>query len=343
MDFDYEAVQDSPSARYRQGRVRFGDIWTSSPLMERRLNEARQLAPFDMSLLLLGETGTGKNLLAQAIHTASRRAKGPFVAKNTSSIPRSLAEDELFGHEPGAFTEARSRRRGLFELAEGGTLLLDEICTMSPSVQAKILTAVEAKQVQRLGGEESIACDVRLICATNADIQEAIATGALREDLYYRLARHTITVPPLRDRPEDIAMLVSRFVDLDNATYNRSVERVSSACMSRLIEHPWPGNVRELRSAVASAVARCGGPELSPEHVFPELDRDTRAGDATAEEDLSLEAAERRHVRRVLAMADWCISEAARVLGIARPTLRAKIAKYGLERLEEPPDPAPNG
>lgn len=339
MGLDDAPMQESPSARYRRGCVAFGDIWSLSPAMVSCLEDARRLAPLDMGILLLGETGTGKNLLAQAIHTASPRVKGIFVAKNTSAIPASLAEDELFGHEPGAFTEAHTRRRGLFEQAHGGTLFLDEISAMSPDVQAKILTAVETKQIQRLGAESKIGCDVRLVCATNASIPEAIASGALREDLYYRLARHTIRVPPLRERPEDMATLVNRFIALDNATYNRSVARASPACMEKLLDHPWPGNLRELRSAIGSAVARCDGTELLPDQVVLGARRVPDADGAPSGEDLSLMSVERRHIRRVLALTGWCISETARVLGISRPTLRAKIAKYRLKRPASAPGP----
>jgi two-component system response regulator GlrR len=311
--------------------VCFADIWTMSSAMIRCLDEARRLAPLDVDLLILGETGTGKNLLAQAVHSASRRAKGPFVAKNVGSIPSALAEDELFGHEAGAFSEARTRRRGLFELASGGTLFFDEIGTMSPDVQAKILSAVELKRIRRLGGEEETQCDVRLICATNADLPKAIASGALREDLYFRLARHILRVPPLRARSEDIPMLVDRFVALDNVTYNRAVRRVTADCVSRLLEYPWPGNLRELRFRISSAVARCDGEELSSDLVFPEAEPE-RDGSIPPRQELSLAEAERRHIRRVLTLTGWCVSEAARELGISRPTLRKKIAKYGLKK-----------
>jgi DNA-binding NtrC family response regulator len=333
MAFDQDTGTDSPSARYRDGRIRFSDIWANSPAMRRCLDAAKRVAPLEIDLLILGETGTGKNLLAQAIHTASRRGKGPFVAKNTAAISPTLAEDELFGHEAGAFDGARTRRRGLFELASGGTLFLDEIGNMSLDVQAKILMAVELKRIQRLGGEADVPCDVRLICATNTDVAEAIASGKFRQDLFYRLAHHILRVPPLRERPEDIPLLIQRFIALDNATYNRAVERVSEECLARLSEYPWPGNVRELRFRVGSAVATCDGTELLSCHVFPDTPSE---GGESERPDLSLAAMERRHIRRILILASGCITEAARILGISRPTLRDKIGRYGLKSPSQP-------
>jgi len=332
-------LDESPSVMYRQGALRFGDLWTASPRMMLCVQTAQSIARLEMDVVILGETGTGKNLLAQAIHNASPRRAGPFLEFNTASIPRALAENELFGHEVGAYTGAERQHPGLFEQANGGTLFLDEIGNMPPELQAKILTSVERKKVRRLGGREETECDVRLLCATNTDVEEAMATGALRKDLYYRLGRCVLHVPSLRERQEDIPLLAERFVALDNASYNRTVERIAPACMLRLLEYPWPGNVRELRAKISFAVAICEGTELLPVHVFPETAARPVAGSgcpapggAAAGDDVSLASVERRHIAKVLAMTGWNIAQSSRLLGITRPTLRDKIARYGLRK-----------
>ncbi|MBM4041879.1 MAG: sigma-54-dependent Fis family transcriptional regulator, partial [Planctomycetes bacterium] len=261
---------ESPSLRYRKGIVQFGDIWTANHSMKLVIETAAHVAPLDMDIVILGETGTGKNLLAQAVHNASPRRRGPFVEFNTGSVDHALAGNELFGHEVGAFTGAEFRHQGLFEQACGGTLFLDEIGNMPVDLQAKILTAVERKKVRRLGGKEEVDCDLRLICATNADVDQALADGVIRKDLYFRLGRCVLHVPPLRERPEDVPLLVERFIALDDRRYNRSVRGVSPACMAKLLEYPWPGNVRELRAKIGFAVALCSGQELSAAHVFQE-------------------------------------------------------------------------
>lgn len=327
-----DSTVESPSVLYRDGKITFDAIWTVSARMRKCLDTARKVAALEMDILILGETGTGKNLIAAAIHNASPRTDGPFVEVNTGAIPQTLAEDALFGHEPEAFTEARSKRRGYFEQADGGTLLLDEIGNMSAEVQAKILTAVERKRIRRLGGEDEVQCDVRLLCATKCDVRQAIAAGAFRDDLYYRIAGHEIRVPPLRERREDIPVLARRFIALDNVNFNRSVERASDACLAAMLDHTWPGNVRELRRRIGSAVALCEGAELLPAHVFPE--GSSQSGEALGGEaqGLSMAAAERRHIEKVLALTGWNISESARVLEITRPTLRSKITLYGLRK-----------
>lgn len=332
-DATYDPEGGSPSAMYLRRELRFGDIWTMSGSMALCLRTARRIAPLDMDVLILGDTGTGKNLLAQAIHNASPRQQCPFVEFNTASVPDGLADSELFGHEAGAFTGAGSRHVGLFEQASRGALFLDEVGNMSLAAQAKILSAVERKRIRRLGGDGEVDCDVRLICATNKDVQVAVADGTLREDLYYRLARCVITVPPLRSRREDIPLLIQRFIALDNKSYNRAVTGVSDACMARLLDYPWPGNLRELRAKISFAVAICDGDLLQPSHVFPDAPGQADEPEAPpAAEDLSLAAAERCHIAKVMAMAGWNITRAAELLGTTRPTLRERIHRYGLQK-----------
>jgi transcriptional regulator with PAS, ATPase and Fis domain len=321
---------------YLKQTLRFDDIWTVSPGMKQCLRTAARVAPLDMDVLIVGETGTGKNLLAQAIHNVSPRTKGPFLEFNTASIPHALAENELFGHEAGAFTGATTPRRGVFEQASGGTLFLDEIGNMSPEVQAKVLSAVERKRIRRLGGEDEVDCDVRLICATNTDVEAAVEAGTLREDLCYRLARCVLRVPSLRERLDDIPLLVERFIALDNTSYNRAVTGVSQACMARLLDYPWPGNVRQLRAKISFAVAICEGSQLEPVHVFPETAGQTDEAATGVGEGLTLAAclaaAERGQIAKVLTMAGWNITKAASLLGITRTTLRDRIKTYDLQR-----------
>jgi len=320
----------SLSVLYRAGRVAFEDIWTSNQAMKACIEKARLVASHDISVLLLGETGTGKNLLAQAIHNASRRQGHPFVAVNVGALPHTLVESELFGSEEGAFTGARARR-GFFEQAHKGTLFLDEIGTLSPECQHKLLAAVEYRRIQRLGAERALDCDVRLVSATNADLSGAVEAGTFRRDLYHRVARVELRVPPLRERIEDIEALALRFVARGNAEFGRHVRRISEACLARMAEYSWPGNVRELRTRIDSAMLYCGGEELRPDDVFPDHADDASSSTKPGME-LAIETVERRHVLKVLKMTGWNITRAADLLHVARQTLYEKIEKYGLSR-----------
>jgi transcriptional regulator with PAS, ATPase and Fis domain len=309
------------------------------------LEAALQVAESQLTVLLIGESGTGKELLARAIHEYSGRT-GDFVAVNCAAIPEALLESELFGHERGAFTGAERRRLGRFERAVGGTLFLDEIADMAPPLQAKILRVLESLEIERLGGEQPIPVDVRVIAATNQSVKSGIAARTFREELYYRLAGAVITLPPLRERPDDLTMLARYYLahyaarygidapsDLNPACDNKCDEcwLTPEAC-KRLREHPWPGNVRELRHAMERAAVIAQTDRILPEH----LPLDVLEAEAPSVEDepenrpLTLRESERHHLSRIVELAGGKRSKAAKLLGIHRNTLRAKMRQHGL-------------
>jgi DNA-binding NtrC family response regulator len=234
-----------------------GPLLGVSPAMQEIYRLIEMAAPSPAPVLILGETGTGKELAARTIHELSSRSKGPFVAVNCSAIPETLLESELFGHEKGAFTGAMARRPGYFELADGGTIFLDEIAEMSSNLQAKYLRVLQDSQVRRIGGHDEVAVDVRVICATNKDVVKAVQGGTFREDLYYRVNVLTIPLPPLRRRPEDISLLAEAFMTEFSERYERQVRGIDEAAFKLLRDHSWPGNVRELRNVIERAVVSC--------------------------------------------------------------------------------------
>jgi two-component system, NtrC family, response regulator AtoC len=286
------------------------------------------------TVLLLGESGTGKEIIARAIHATGARSTAPFVAVNCAAIPENLLESELFGHEKGSFTGAVARKTGRFELAAGGTLFLDEIADMSLALQAKILRAVQEREIERVGGKDVIPVDIRLIAATNRNLQEAIAQGKFREDLYYRLAIVTINLPLLADRGDDVLLLTSYFAREYAARYGKPISRISEPAIALLRQHRWVGNVRELRNVVERAVIVATDDTLRVEH-FPEELRASPAPAALAVEredapPATLADLERRHIQRVLAQTGGAISAAATILGIHRNTLARKVREHGL-------------
>ncbi len=298
-----------------------------------------RVAQTNATVLISGESGTGKELVARVIHRNSGRARGPFLAINCAAIPEGLLESELFGHERGAFTGAVQRARGKVERADGGTLFLDEVGDMSLALQSKVLRVLERREVERVGGAEPHAVDVRIIAATNRDLEQAVADGAFREDLYYRLAVIDIRIPPLRERPGDVPRLTDHFVRLLRGPVGRSVSRVESGAYERLEAYDWPGNVRELRNVIERSLILGRGGTLRGEDL-PALDgRPERGAERPtladlARRELTLEALEKQYLGRVLRMAGWNQSRAARILGIHRNTLRRKMGRYGLA----PPD-----
>lgn len=307
-----------------QGRNRI--IGQSHPL-KRVLLQAKTVAPLDSTVLLLGETGTGKELIASAIHEMSPRANQPMIRVNCSAMPASLIESELFGREVGAYTGALSRQVGRFELANGSTLLLDEIGELSIEIQVKLLRVLEEKTIQRLGSSETIPVDVRIITATNRDLKAAVDDQTFRQDLYYRLNVFPITVPPLRQRHQDIPAMVCAFVDEFNRVFSKSVLSVSQDSMDKLQQYDWPGNVRELRNVVERAMIMATGPTLSIHVPTQEMDDPTLP--------LTLKQAEHDHVRRVLELAGWRVrgkDGAAEILGVRPTTLESRMAKLGIRR-----------
>jgi DNA-binding NtrC family response regulator len=282
------------------------------------------------TVLIRGESGTGKEMLARVTHEHGDRSKRPFVAVNCAAIPENLLESELFGHEKGAFTGAIARRIGRFERADGGTLFLDEIGDMSLALQAKILRVLQEREVERVGGDEPIAVDVRVIAATNRDLEADVRAGRFRDDLYYRLAVVVLTLPPLRERGEDIRLLTSHFVASYATLYARPIRVIAEETMTLLATHPWPGNVRQLRNALEQAVLMADGELLLPAHLPPEV-RNPPTSDATETAVLlPLDELERRHIGRALAATGGHHGRAADLLGIHRNTLRRKLQAYGI-------------
>jgi formate hydrogenlyase transcriptional activator len=301
-----------------------------SQALKRVLSQVEQVAPTGSTVLLLGETGTGKGLIASAIHELSPRRGHPMVRVNCSAIPTSLIENELFGREKGAYTGALSRQIGRFEVADGSTLFLDEIGDLPPDVQVKLLRVLEEKQIERLGSPRSIPVDVRIVAATHRDLEEAVREGRFRQDLYYRLNVFPITVPPLRERREDIPALVSALVSEFGTALGKTIESVARASMEALQRYSWPGNVRELRNVIERAMIVARGPKLWVEPPG-------KAG-AGLTPQLTLEEVEREHIQRVLEATGWRVrgkNGAAEMLGFKPTTLESRMAKLGIRRRVE--------
>jgi DNA-binding NtrC family response regulator len=302
--------------------------------MQRLYRTIAQVARTTTTVLISGESGTGKELIARAIHRQGPRKDKPFVPVNPAALSETLLESELFGHEKGSFTGAYHRKLGKFELAQGGTLFLDEVSNLKPEVQAKLLRVLQEREIERVGGTRAIRIDVRFIAATNIDLKQAVAKGTFREDLFYRLAVVPLTVPPLRERGDDVPLLVAHFVRRYNAEFGKRVEGLSPEALTVLKQYPWPGNVRELQNIIERLVglvdARVIGlNDLPLDLLLP--DHRTRVRQS---ESLSLHRAsdefERQIVLRVLERARWNKSEAARILGIHRNVLKAKLARWGI-------------
>ncbi len=305
----------------------------SSAPMRRLRKEIERVAASDASVLLQGESGTGKELVARSIHAASPRRGGAFVAVNASAMPESLAESELFGHEKGAFTGAVASRPGKFELAAGGTLFLDEIGTLSPGVQAKLLRAIESREIERVGGRRTLAVDFRLISATNEDLEARVAAGAFREDLYYRINTVPIGIPPLRERAGDIPVLSEHFLGRFCAREGKPIKRLSGPALERLESHPWRGNVRELAHAIELAVLFSDGDEIGEEDLPRTLRREGAPGDATTPARgfaAAVEDYERKLLSDAIAAAGGVKAEAARKLGLDPNQMKYLSRKYGL-------------
>ena len=289
------------------------------------------------SVLIQGESGTGKELAANAVHYGSQRNDKPLMKINCSAIPDSLLESELFGYEKGAFTDAKNTKKGLFELADGGTVFLDEIGDMNPFLQSKILRVLESQTFMRVGGEREIKVDIRVIAATNKDLETMVREGFFRKDLYYRLKVMVVEMPPLRDRPEDILLLSNLFIEENNREYNKNIKGFSEEAKKLLVQYSWPGNVRELRNVIERAMILTDRELISPKHIPFELKQTEKMIQANTEPeasempfDMSLDNMERVHLGKVLKKMEWNKSKASKSLGISRATLRAKIKKYSL-------------
>ncbi|HVE84041.1 MAG TPA: sigma 54-interacting transcriptional regulator, partial [Myxococcales bacterium] len=333
-----------------------------SPAFTRAMELAMRYAGPDINILLLGETGTGKELFARAIHAASRRRHGPFVAVDCSMLAESLIESELFGHEKGAFTGATSSRIGRFEMAQGGTLFLDEIGNLPAALQAKLLRVLQERRMERVGGRDAIRLDVRVVSATNVDLKDAMAAGQFRRDLYYRLQEATLCLPPLRERTGDLAHIARHFVALYAARFGTGARDISGGALEALEGYDWPGNVRELENAIKSAVVLASDTVL-PEHLPPELrgpasnviampssppggsgERlkvEIEIGLHASEIDLkalgaeAAEQAERSLLAALLRRGRTSGAQMAKLLSVDPKTLRTKLRRYGLEERDD--------
>lgn len=307
----------------------FDGIVGESPAIRRVLEEVMLVAQSETTVLIRGESGTGKELIARAIHTNSSRKYLPIVTVSCGALSEGVLESELFGHEKGAFTGAQYRRKGKFEMADGGSLFLDEIGDISLKTQVDLLRVLDEKKVTRVGGNQLIPVDFRLIAATNRNLEGMVEEEMFREDLYYRLNVFTIVVPPLRERREDIPLLVDHFRRKFAESMNKPVKKASSEALRFLSELPWPGNIRELQNAVERAVLVCRNKEIGIED-FPVIRLKENSPS-----DQSLASMEAEHIETVLNETGWNISKSARILKIDRVTLYNKIKKYGISRNDE--------
>jgi DNA-binding NtrC family response regulator len=306
------------------------------PEMQRLYRLVAQVARTTTTVLITGESGTGKELIARAIHRQGPRRDKPFVAVNPAAIAETLMESELFGHEKGAFTGAYQRKLGKFELAQGGTLFLDEIATLRPELQAKLLRVLQEREIERVGSGQAIKIDARIIAATNADVPAAVAAGSFREDLFYRLNVVHLTVPPLRERTDDIPLLVAHFISRYNHEFGKRIDGLTAEALEALRAYHWPGNVRELQNVVERSVVLVDGPTIGVDDLPLEL---SLGATATAETDgLPLNEAsdrfERQIVLRTLDRVDGNMSEAARVLGLHRNSLKSKLDRWKIRPKE---------
>jgi two-component system response regulator HydG len=312
--------------------VGFEGIIGKNAAMQELIRVARQVAPSDIPVLIMGESGTGKELIARAIHANSRRRKQRLVTLNCAGLSESILEDELFGHVRGAFTGAAGEREGRFEHADGGTLFMDEIGDMPQAMQAKLLRVLENGEVVRLGSNDPIRVDVRLISATNRDLDEMVAEKHFREDLFFRIKGVTIRIPPLRERREDIPLLIYYFLKQAAERYNKPLETVEASAQQMLMSYSWPGNVRQLKNVIENMVVLSNGNQLTQEN----LPREIRpgGGDASANMNslvgISIEQAEKELIRNTLKMVEGNREQAAKILGIGERTLYRKIKEYGL-------------
>ncbi len=295
-----------------------------------------KIAPTTSTVLIYGESGTGKELVARAIHEGSRRADKPFMAINCAAIPETLIESELFGYEKGAFTGANQREPGIFEAASGGTVFLDEIGEMNVAMQAKLLRAIQEKEVRRVGGKVNLPVDVRIVAATNRDLEKEIKAGTFREDLFYRLNVIRINLPPLRERGNDIAALADHFVKKFAAATELPVKGIAPKAMKMLMSYPWPGNVRQLESLIERSVLMAEGSAIVPDDLPGELQASSTGGMAIPldlpADGINFEELERTLIIKAMERTDWVIAKAAPLLGMSYKTMQYRLEKFKIEK-----------
>ena len=314
------------SAENERLQTRVPGMVAESRAMKAVLELVDRIAPSDANVLITGEHGTGKEVVARRIHAMSLRAGKPFVPVNAGALSEGVFESELFGHVKGAFTDAKSDRTGCFELGDQGTLFMDEVANMPLGQQAKLLRVLQTGEFHPVGSSRVRRADTRVLAATNADLQAAVKSGTFREDLLYRLNTVEVMLPPLRDRREDIPALASAFLSAQASRYRKPVQRFGAAALKALLEYPWPGNVRELEHCVERAVLMGRGGELTPEDLVLR----PREGGARVE-DMTLEDAERYLIQRALGRSDGSVSDAAKLLGLSRSALYRRLQQYGLK------------
>ncbi len=309
-------------------------VGTSASMEQLRSMIGRLAASDTTTVLIEGESGSGKEVVARAIHFEGARAERPFLQVNCAALPEPLLESELFGHERGAFTDAHAQKRGLFESAEGGSVMLDEIGDLPPGGQAKLLRLLENKAFRRVGGVQELRCDVRVIAATNVNLEERVAEGRFRSDLFFRLNVVRIVVPALREHLDDVPTLAAHFIARFNQEMKRQVKGVSSQAMEVLKSHQWPGNVRELRNVIERAfILHAGADEIRPEHLAPEFRKTPppkRNVQPVGDDGLVLDDVERKLIAEAMERASGNQSKAARLLGVSRDTLRYRLKKHGM-------------
>ena len=307
------------------------NIIGKSAEMQRLLTTVRKVADTKASVLITGESGVGKEVIADALHSLSGRHENACIKVHCAALSETLLESELFGHEKGAFTGADSLHKGRFELAHGGTIFLDEIGEINQSVQIKLLRVLQEKKFERVGGQQTIEVDVRVIAATNRNLEEEVKAGRFREDLYYRLNVIHLEVPPLRERKDDIPLLISAFLDEFNRENGKQIAGLSQAAKSAIFKYDWPGNIRELRNCMESAVVMASGSEIALEDLPPSVSKASRSEAISVPMGITLEEAEKLIIEENLAANKGNKSKTADVLGIGRKTLHRKLAEYGID------------
>ncbi|MDD4037572.1 MAG: sigma-54 dependent transcriptional regulator [Sphaerochaeta sp.] len=314
-----------------KARNRYDRIIGKSQKMVELMDTVSQVAPTKASVLITGESGVGKELVADAIHELSNRSKGPFIKVHCAALTASLLESELFGHEKGSFTGAVKEKKGRFELADGGTIFLDEIGEIDAQTQVKLLRVLQERQFERVGGEKSITVDVRIVCATNRDLPKEIEKGNFREDLYYRLNVVHLDVPPLRERKDDIPLLMTSFLQQFNSENGRSIEAFSNQAKRALLGYEWPGNIRELRNCIESAVVLARTSIIEVEDLPVHIGKAQNASSVSLEVGITLAEAEKQLIISTLASCAGNKTKAAEVLGIGRKTLHRKLQEYHID------------
>jgi len=330
-----EAFEREGSGGRNPNPRRFEQLIGKSRSLEAALDQVERVAPTDSTVLIQGETGTGKELIARAVHNVSSRCGRPFIKLNCAAIPDALFESELFGHERGAFTGAIAQKVGRFEMADKGTLFLDEVGDIPLALQPKLLRVLQEQEFERLGGTRTHQVDVRLVAATNRDLSGMVKRREFRDDLYYRLNVFPIQLPPLRERREDIPLLVAHFVEIYNRRMGRQIEHIPAETMSALSSHQWPGNIRELQNFIERSVILSSGTTLRP--PLAELKRAPELDSIGA---VTLEEAERDHIRKTLERTRWVVggaNGAAARLGVKRSTLYFRMRKLGISRSNSTP------